>query len=329
MATIKQIAQILGLSNATVSRVLNYDPDISVSEETRNAIFRTAEEIGYTKKKINPKIENVAILYWADDGEELDNIFYKSILDELKKQAAITNIHFTVYNKRDGVHAVKKDTLAFIAIGWFDMQEINHLKQITTKGVFITTSPDESIYDSVQANLEAMVRQIVDYYVEKGHKSIGFIGGPDYDMITRKPLMDVREWSFRQTASYYNLLKEENVFIANAFTVKEGYRVAMEAINKLGEKMPTGFCVANDALAIGALQAFNEHKWDIPQRVSFFSINDIGIAQYVSPPLTTFHIDITIICSSAIDLLRERVLNNRTTTKVVYVNGTLVFRKSC
>ena len=145
MATIKQIAQILGLSNATVSRVLNHDPNISVSEETRKAIFKTAEEIGYRKKKINPKIENVAFLYWADDGEELDNIFYKSILDELKKQAKSMNVHFTTYNKRDGVYAVKKGTQAFIVIGWFDMKEIDYLKQITTKGVFITTSPDERI----------------------------------------------------------------------------------------------------------------------------------------------------------------------------------------
>jgi len=93
--------------------------------------------------------------------------------------------------------------------------------------------------------------------------------------------------------------------------------------------MPTAFVVANDALAIGALQTFNEQQWEIPGRVSFFSINDIGIAQYVSPPLTTFHIDITIICSSALDLLLERVLKNRTTTKSVYINGTPIFRKSC
>ena len=53
MATIKEIAQILGVSNATVSRVLNHDPEISVSEQTRSAILRTADEIGYEKKN-NP-----------------------------------------------------------------------------------------------------------------------------------------------------------------------------------------------------------------------------------------------------------------------------------
>ena len=329
MATIKYIAQLVGVSSATVSRVLNHDPKISVSDQTRSTIFRIAEEIGYTKKKINPKIDNVALLYWAEDGEELDTIFNKSILSEIDKQAKSRNINFIRYQKSEGIQAVKNDSAAFIAIGWVDMREIEYLKQITCKGVFINSSPDESLFDSVQANQDSMVRQIVDYFFNKGHRAIGFIGAPDYEMTTQKPLMDVREWSFRQTATYYNLLKEDSIFIADGFTVKEGYRIGMEAISRLEENLPTAFCVASDALAIGALQAFNEQQWEIPRRVAFFSINDIGIAQYVSPPLTTFRIDIALICSSALDLLRERVLKDRTTTKLVFINGTPIFRKSC
>ncbi len=329
MATIKQIAELLRISNATVSRVLNHDPTISVSEQTRAAIFRTADEIGYKKKKINPKIDNIALLYWVDQGEELDNIYNESILNDLLEQAQSRNMNLMKYDKSGGIAAVRKDITAFIAIGWFDAEEIEHLKGITLKGVFINTRPDESLFDSVQENQESMVRQIVDYFVDKGHTRIGFIGGPDYDMTTRKPLMDVREWSFRQTMAYYKLLREDYIYIADGFTVKEGYRIGTDAIGKLKDEMPTAFCVANDALAIGALQAFNEQQWEIPGRVSFFGINDIGIAQYVSPPLTTFHIDISIICSSALDLLLERVLKNRTTTKSVYINGTPIFRKSC
>lgn len=329
MATVKQIAELLGISNATVSRVLNHDPKISVSEQTRAAIFKTADEIGYQKKKINPKIDNIALLYWVDNGEELDNIFNESILNEIVVQAKSRNINIVKYEKSAGIAAVNPNTHAFIAVGWFDMEEVEHLKGITRNGVFINTGPDESVFDSVQSNQESMVRQIVDFFVKKGHSRIGFIGGPDYDMTTHKPLMDVREWSFRQTMSYYNLLSEDCIFIAEGFTVKEGHRIGADAIHKLKDAMPTAFCVANDALAIGVLQAFNEQQWEIPGRVAFFSINDIGIAQYVSPPLTTFHIDITIICSSALDLLLERVLKNRTTTKSVYINGTPIFRKSC
>ena len=60
MATIKDIAQQVGVSTATVSRVLNYDETISVTDDTRDAIFETAERLNYKKKVIYPKIENVS-----------------------------------------------------------------------------------------------------------------------------------------------------------------------------------------------------------------------------------------------------------------------------
>ena len=55
--------------------------------------------------------------------------------------------------------------------------------------------------------------------------------------------------------------------------------------------MPQAFLVASDPLAVGVLQAFNENKLTVPEDVSMISINDIDIAKYVSPPLTTFRID--------------------------------------
>ena len=50
---------------------------------------------------------------------------------------------------------------------------------------------------------------------------------------------------------------------------------------------------------------------------------------YLSPPLTTIHIDIPCICETALDLLRTRVLSGGRVTKLVFVNGIPVFRKSC
>ena len=54
MATIKEIAEIVGVSSAAVSRVLNYDESISVSNETRAAIFAAAEKVGYKRGVIYP-----------------------------------------------------------------------------------------------------------------------------------------------------------------------------------------------------------------------------------------------------------------------------------
>ena len=327
MATLKEIAQIVGVSSAAVSRVLNYDEGISVSADTRAAIFAAAEQVGYKKRVIYPKIDHVALLYFTEEEDELEDIFYSNVKEELAKQAKQMNIQLSVYTKKDGMDAIPDDLNAFVAIGWLNRQEINRLYQICQKGVFIGTSPDEKLFDAVRPNMDSFVTQIVDYFVQKGHKSIGFIGGPDRNIDTLQKSMDIREWSFRQSAQYYQCLREDYILISEKFTVQEGYRLGQKLAQM--KEFPTALCVASDTLAVGVLQALNEAGIQIPEQIAVFSINDVSTARYVSPPLTTIHIDIPSICETALDLLRNRVLNGGVITKSIFVNGIPVYRKSC
>lgn len=327
MATIKEIAEIVGVSSAAVSRVLNYDEGISVSEETREAIFATAEKIGYKKKVIYPKIENVALLYFTDNEDELEDVFYRGVREEVIKQAKKMNIRLQIYDRRDGMSVIPRDLNAFIAVGWLTRKEINQLYKICPRGVFIGTSPDEKLFDAVRPNMDSFVTQMVDYFVEKGHKKIGFIGGSDRNIDTGKPSMDIRERSFRQSVAYYHCLEEEYILISEKFTVDEGYRMGKELLKK--SSLPTALCIASDTLAVGVLQALNEKGIQVPEQMALFSINDVNIAKYLSPPLTTIHIDIPCICETALDLLRNRVLYGGKVTKLIFVNGIPIFRKSC
>ena len=278
MATIKEIAEIVGVSSAAVSRVLNYDEGISVSEETREAIFATAEKIGYKKKVIYPKIENVALLYFTDNEDELEDVFYRGVREEVIKQAKKMNIRLQIYDRRDGMSVIPRDLNAFIAVGWLTRKEINQLYKICPRGVFIGTSPDEKLFDAVRPNMDSFVTQMVDYFVEKGHKKIGFIGGSDRNIDTGKPSMDIREWSFRQSVAYYHCLEEEYILISEKFTVDEGYRMGKELLKK--SSLPTALCIASDTLAVGVLQALNEKGIQVPEQMALFSINDVNIAKY-------------------------------------------------
>lgn len=327
MATIKEIASMVGVSPAAVSRVLNYDEGISVSKETRDAIFAAADKIGYKKKVIYPKIDNVALLYWVKPGEELEEIYHHAYREELLRQAEIMNIRLRVITKAEGIDAIPSDLNAFLAIGWFHRSELDIIRQKCKIGVFIDSSPDEKLFDSVRPNLDSFVTQIVDYFVEHGHKKIGFIGGSDRNTDTGAPSMDIREWSFRQSAHYYNCLEEKYILVSPDYTVSEGYRMASKMIDQ-GD-LPTALCVASDTLAVGVLQALNEANIQIPEQVSVFSINDISIAQYVSPPLTTFHVSVPIICEAALDLLRGRVFSKSPITRAIFINGVPTIRKSC
>lgn len=327
MATIKQIAEMVGTSNATVSRVLNYDETISVSQETRAAIFAAADKLGYKKKIIYPRIDNVVLLYWVTDQEELEDIYYQAIHTELLKQSKKMNIHLSVVTKEEGFGAIDPDVSAFIAIGWMDQKDMKQLQKICKRGVFVDSSPNEKLYDAVRPNLDSFMTQMVDYFAEKGYTKVGFLGGTDRNMDTGNPSMDIREWSFRQSATYYGFLEEKYIYISNGYTVKEGYRLGKEIVSQ--KDRPKALCVASDTLAIGVLQALNEAGVSIPEDIAIFSINDVNVAQYVSPPLTTMHIDVPLLCETALDLLRERVLKGGKITKTIYINGVPVFRKSC
>lgn len=327
MATIKEIAEIVGVSSAAVSRVLNYDEGISVSDETREAIFAAAQKVGYQKKVIYPKIENVALLCFTENEDELEDTFYNGVQDEIIKQAKKMNIEIQVFHRQDGMAKIPRNLNAFIAVGWLNRKEINQLYKICKKGVFIGTSPDEKLFDAVRPNMDSFLTQMVDYLIGKGYRELGFIGGTDWNIDTGEACMDIREWSFRQSAAYYHCLQEKYIFIADKYTVEEGYRMGRELLQQ--KNRPDALCIASDTLAVGVLQALNEGGVQVPEQIGIFSINDVNIAKYLSPPLTTIHIDIPCICETALDLLRNRVLKGGKITKSVFVNGIPVIRKSC
>lgn len=327
MATIKEIAECVGVSSAAVSRVLNYDEGISVSAETRIAIFEAAERLGYKKKIIYPKIDNVALLCLTENEDELEDSFYNGIRDEILKQAKKTNIHLSIIEGKNEIDHIPTDLNAFIAIGWLSRKDINKLYKMCKNGVFIGTSPDEKLFDAVRPNMDSFMTQMVDYFIEHGCQKIGFAGGTDRNIDTGKPSMDIREWSFRQSAAYYNCLQEEFIYVGDKFTVEEGYRLGLKMLE--GKQYPEALCVASDTLAVGVLQALNEGGVSVPDDIKIFSINDVSVAKYLSPPLTTIHIDIPCICETALDLLRNRVVNGGKITKSVFVNGIPIIRKSC
>ncbi|WP_410769686.1 LacI family DNA-binding transcriptional regulator [Fontibacillus sp. BL9] len=328
MATIKQIAEKANVSIATVSRVLNNDPKLSVTEKTRERIFEIADQIGYRKKTVQPSIKNVAFLYWFSEKEELEDVYYKTIRLEIENQAAERNIEITTYKISDGIQAIHPDIEGFIAVGRFSTKELDYLHTLTPNGVFIDSVPDPDHYDAVKPDLRWITRKAIDFHLSKGHRNIGFVGGIDIDPDTKYEKMDVREESFRDYMDKLNLLNEEYIFTGKHFSVNDGYELMLRAIDGLGPNLPTAFFVAADPIAVGCLQALNEKEISIPARVSILSMNNVSVAKYVSPPLTTFHIDTYELCKDAISLLMERVIAKRTLVKTIYLNAELIVRKS-
>ena len=326
--TITEVAKQSGFSIATVSRVLNNDPTLSVNIETRDIIFETANQLGYRKKAINPLIKDIALLYWVSDIEELQDVYFKQMRIELERICANLNVELHIYKKQDGIKAVKKTTNGFIAIGAFKKEELKHLDTITEKGVFLDINPNVDKYDCAKSDLSRITDIAIDHFLSEGIDRIGFIGGTFFDPDFGEDKMDERELRFRQTLMIKDKFDERFVFADHGFSVDTGYRLMSKAIETLGDDLPDAFFIAADPIAVGALQALNEHEISVPGRVRLISINNISVAKYVSPPLSTFNIEIALLCESAVKLLIERIIEKRTVSKTILVNSELILRKT-
>ena len=136
MATIKDIAQLVSVSQATVSRVLKGDKSLSVSPETRQAIFEAAQELDYTKhlKKIQStdSHSSLAIVQWYSEREELDDLYYYSIRISVE-QRALELGYSLVRSFNDLDHPLLDEVDAIIAIGKFSQAQIGKLAAIVVR----------------------------------------------------------------------------------------------------------------------------------------------------------------------------------------------------
>ncbi|MCU9615138.1 LacI family DNA-binding transcriptional regulator [Caldibacillus lycopersici] len=329
MTTIKDIAEKAGVSIATVSRVLNYDTSLSVSNETRKRIFEVAEELSYKKKSIK-KGESfstkIAVVHWYTENEELEDLYYLSIRYGIENRCRQQNIEVTKYfydhlddSKMESPHGI-------IAIGKFSEAQVNHLTTFSENIVFVDSNPKEDFYDSVVIDFEKVTMKIVDYLLNKGHAKIGYIGGRETYKDQSATIVDLREKTFRSYLQEKSLYDESSVYIGS-FTINDGYSLMKQAINEHGDQLPTAFFAGNDLLAIGAIKALLEENISVPGRVNMIGINDISVSKHIFPALSTVRVHTEAMGETAVDTLLERIAG-RTIPKKIYIGTELVIRDS-
>ncbi|HLS09117.1 LacI family DNA-binding transcriptional regulator, partial [Lentibacillus sp.] len=280
MATIKDIANKANVSAATVSRVLNYDATLSVSDDTKKRIFEAAEELSYRKRPVKKHVgQKIAIVHWYTEKEELNDLYFLSIRLGVERRCKQFDIHPEVYffDNIDGIDPA--EIKGIIAIGKFTAKHRRKLTQISPSIVFVDQSPDEDTYDSVVIDFEKATRKIIDYFISTNHRHIGFIGGRER----------IREKAFAKYMQEKSLYNERFLYIGS-FSVDEGYRLMKKAIDELGDDLPTAFCISSDVMAIGSMRALHEEGIAIPNRVSIFGINDISVSRHLYPPLSTIRV---------------------------------------
>lgn len=329
-ATLKDIANSVGVSLATVSRVLNYDRTLSVSESTRKQIFEVAEELNYTKLKHRTatpsKQLKIAIVQWYSKTKELDDLYYMSIRLGLEKRCEERRILATRTFQND-LQAIDTDVDAIIAIGKFSNQQVEELAQLTPNLVFVDQDQLCHGYDSVVTDFRFAVNQVIDFYARHGHQEVGLLYGSEWTTDGQLEVVDPRYKAFRREMEARGTYNADLVF-AGDYTNHSGYQEMQTAIAQLGDDLPAAFFVTNDPMAAGALKALHENNIDVPQRVSLFSFNDTTIAKYVFPELSSVHVNTELLGATAVDLVENRLQTGRTTPQLVTVGTELMLRES-
>lgn len=180
MATIKEIAQRTGFSQATVSRLLNGDPTLSVREGTRRKIIQASEDLGYsmqTKRIVVP--HKVALLDNEESEEALRDSYYTDLRSALERNAEQQRMEMTVFHDLDDMIARSSKFDGFMAIGADRISEkdLGRLHEAMPYGVFIDVNPAPNLFDSVQPDLQQTIHDAVAACAAKGMKRVGFIGG--------------------------------------------------------------------------------------------------------------------------------------------------------
>lgn len=326
MATIKDIAEKAHVSIATVSRVLNYDNTLKVTDKTRKKIFEVAEKLEYLKaKKIKDKKNSykINIIKGYSEKEELEDIYYLSTRLAIEKFLKQHNVKYEILGKEAITDNLKKlDGL--ILLGLFSDNEIDKIKLLNSNIIFSDVFVEDEKVDCIIFDIKKSVRKVLDYLIHLGHKKIGFIGGSD--IINGETKIDFRQSYYEEYMKEKKLYNEKFIRIG-AFTPDCGYRYMSEILDE--KEYPTAFFLANDSIAIGAYKAVEEHNLTIPNDISIIGFNDISIAQYMIPPLTTVKIYTDFMGETTVNLLMERIKDNRKLSKKVILPTELVIRKSC
>ncbi|MDW7670505.1 MAG: LacI family DNA-binding transcriptional regulator [Bacillota bacterium] len=286
--TIGEIAKLAGVSKTTVSRVLNNKPD--VKPETRIKIMELIEQKNFHPnafaKAISSQISNSLGLIIPYEAEYIfSNPFYVEVLRGVSTQANIMGYFLNVCYPHDqnyvDIYKQKRvDGFILISPGSKHLSIIDSLKQEGAPFVATARIPSEKDLTYVDVDNFAGGIMATEHLISLGHRRIGFIGKPTMTSSTD------RFDGYKEALKKHHIEYDDNlVRVSETSSIEGGYLSVLELL-EIRHK-PTAIFLTNDLLALGALKAIDEKGLNVPGDISVVGFDDIPMADYVTPPLTT------------------------------------------
>ncbi|MBN1266972.1 MAG: LacI family DNA-binding transcriptional regulator [Anaerolineales bacterium] len=329
MATIREVAQRAGVSPTTVSHVINQTR--YVSEEVTVRVHMAMQELGYRPnalarslrcgetKTIGLILPDSSNPYFAELGHAIESqVFsygYSLILcnseGDQKKETFYTQV--LMEKQVDGIMFISSGDEGSSIQSLLDHQ----VPLVVIDRICGALDIDVVLTDNFQGGYAAG-----SYLAGLAHTRIGMITGP----IRVTPSAE-RGTGFQQALADHGIEVEKGLIVRGAFNAASGYQAA-EKLLSINEP-PTAIFASNDLMAIGTLRAAYEHGLSVPQDLSLIGFDDIELASYVVPPLTTIAQPKEQIGQAAVDLLIKRITDPVRETERVVLQNSLVLRNSC
>lgn len=294
MASIRELATSCGVSPATVSRVLNKDPMLSVTTEVRERIIREAERTGYMTPRQRRMAEvldiSLALAPFDKPG------FEERLVSKLQSLAGSgVNIH--LYNRNIPTGAV-------IAVGEFSRDEVADFEKASNHLLMINNLGTSYAHDSIMMDYAQSEENVVRLFVEEGLDTVGYYGGTF--MRGGVEIGAKRAEQFVKILSSYGLF-DETCFKLAGMDEESGYRTIKEA-----DRLPGGMIFSDPDFARGAFKALEERGAD-PISVTYTNFFAEDVAK--GRRLLVFPDD---IWRTAIQLIGEKMTGERVQSYCIY-----------
>ena len=320
MVTLKEIANAVGVSSATVSRVLNFDTTLSVTAKKRQAIIEAAEALNYAtprnRNRANQQgLSKVALVHFLRPDQELIDPYYVGLRLGIESRCAALKIETVKVYHTDSMPdaTLLQSASGVIAIGRQDDYEIAWLKRHSRHVVFAYFAPGSDEFDSVDSDLTLATRKLLQALTQMGYRRIAFIGWDDVYNGVRRALPEKRARAYMQWMTEHGMF-DERICRTENNTEESGFRLTREVLSEANP--PDAIITCNDNMAVGAYRAISELGLRIPEDIAIASFNDISVAQFMNQPLSTERLPSEEIGETAVELLLERVAGRELSKRI-------------
>lgn len=326
MARIKDVAQHAGVSPATVSRVLNGTAHVSADVQDR--VMISVEELGYRPNRLARSLRRQQTETIGVVVSDIENPHFtravRAIEDAAFKQGyrvVLCNTDETASKQRAYLEVLAAEQVVGVILAPADPDDltISALLDMHIPIVAFDRSVNDERADAVFADNVQAARLATEHLLGLGRTHVGFISGRDEIQTGAERLR-----GYVESMELHGL---EPIVGCGEFRLEP----ARQATRKLIEAHENldGLIVANNLMAIGALQALRDVGRRIPDDVAFVGIDDPPWAELVAPSLTTLGQPTQEMARSAFELLIDRITKRRTRSRYVVYHFELAVRESC